>query len=90
MKWKETEEYTYKPGPRTIETNNEYWLKQTNKESRSAVVISHVHSRHNVPKVSFAKKYANCDKCDFYQMVEKEEGPRLQLALFLLEKLKRG
>jgi len=39
---------------------------------------------------TFAKKYANCDKCDFYQMVEKEEGPRLQLALFLLEKLKRG
>lgn len=39
---------------------------------------------------SFAKKYANCDKCDFYQMVEKEEGPRQQLALFLLEKLKRG
>lgn len=38
----------------------------------------------------FAKKYSSCEKCDFYRLVEKEEGPRFHLALFLLEKLRRG
>ncbi len=37
---------------------------------------------------TFAKKYANCEKCDFYNLVLKEEGPRYNLAILLLAKLK--
>ena len=37
---------------------------------------------------SFASKYANCEQCDFFQLVEKEEGPRFKLSLYLLGKLK--
>ena len=39
---------------------------------------------------SFAKKYANCEKCDFYQAVEQQEGSKFKLALFLLGKLKEN
>jgi len=37
---------------------------------------------------SFAKKYHNCEKCDFFQQVQKEEGPNYQLSILLLEQLK--
>ncbi len=37
---------------------------------------------------SFAKKYENCEKCDFYQVVKKEEGHHFQLSVLLLSKMK--
>ncbi len=37
---------------------------------------------------TFAKKYENCEKCEFYQMVKEEEGGQFQLSLFILKKLK--
>ncbi len=37
---------------------------------------------------SFAQKYKNCEKCDFYQAVRKEEGAKFMLSAILLNKLK--
>ncbi|MDO9288953.1 MAG: hypothetical protein Q7T83_09190 [Thermodesulfovibrionales bacterium] len=37
---------------------------------------------------NFAKKYKNCEICDFYQGVRKEESPRFQLSAVLLNKLR--
>ncbi|MCI0469975.1 MAG: hypothetical protein L0Y62_07950 [Nitrospirae bacterium] len=37
---------------------------------------------------SFAQKYKNCDKCDFYQMVRREEGAMYTLSAVLLSKIK--
>jgi hypothetical protein len=37
---------------------------------------------------SFAKKYENCEKCDFYQTVKEEEGPKFQMSILLLSKMK--
>jgi len=37
---------------------------------------------------TFAKKYENCEKCDFYQMVLQEEGRQYLLSMFLLKKLR--
>lgn len=39
---------------------------------------------------SFAQKYKNCDACDFYQSVKKEEGSQFFLSAILLGKLKNG
>jgi len=36
---------------------------------------------------SFAKKHENCEKCDFYQAVRKEEGPQYQMSIFIISKL---
>ncbi len=36
---------------------------------------------------TFAQKFKNCEKCDFYQMVRKEEGPDFVLSAVLLPKL---
>jgi hypothetical protein len=36
----------------------------------------------------FAKKYNDCEKCDFYQQVIEEEGKQFKLSLFLLKQLK--
>lgn len=36
---------------------------------------------------TFAKKYHNCEKCDFYKMVRIEEGPRYTLSIMLLKKM---
>lgn len=36
----------------------------------------------------FAKKYENCEKCDFYKQVVKEEGKQYKLSIFLLKQLK--
>lgn len=38
---------------------------------------------------TFAEKFHNCEQCDFYTEVKKEEYPRFQLAATLLGKLKR-
>jgi len=38
----------------------------------------------------FAKKYENCENCDFYKMVIEEEGTRYKLILLLLKQLKEG
>jgi hypothetical protein len=35
----------------------------------------------------FAQKFRNCEKCDFYQLVRKEEGPDFTLSAVLLTKL---
>ncbi|MBI4690178.1 MAG: hypothetical protein HY754_07925 [Nitrospirae bacterium] len=39
---------------------------------------------------SFAQKYKNCEACDFYQGVRKEEGSRFVLSAILLNKLRNG
>lgn len=37
---------------------------------------------------SFAQKYKNCEKCEFYQLVKKEEGHKFMLAAILLNRLR--
>lgn len=36
---------------------------------------------------SFAKKYGDCELCDFYKAVREEEGPSYESAIGLLKKL---
>ncbi len=36
---------------------------------------------------TFAKKYNQCEKCDFYELVKHEEGPHFQLSILLLKRL---
>lgn len=38
---------------------------------------------------TFAQKYGNCAKCDFYQEVKKEEDSKFELSATLLGKLKK-
>ncbi len=40
-----------------------------------------------LPQGTFAQKYHNCEKCDFYQKVKKEEGMKFELAVVLINKL---
>jgi hypothetical protein len=37
---------------------------------------------------SFAQKYHNCEICDFYQLVRREEGLKFKLSSLLLARLK--
>jgi hypothetical protein len=37
---------------------------------------------------SFAQKFKNCEICDFYQAVRKEENPHFQYSAMLLKRLK--
>jgi hypothetical protein len=37
---------------------------------------------------TFANKYSNCEKCDFYKLVKKEEGFSFQLSAVLLPKMR--
>jgi hypothetical protein len=37
---------------------------------------------------TFAHKYHNCEKCQFYQQVKKEEGMKYELSIMLLQKLR--
>ena len=39
---------------------------------------------------SFAKKHKNCTTCDFYMLVEREEGTDFLLSTVLLKKMKFG
>jgi hypothetical protein len=39
---------------------------------------------------SFARKYGNCEQCEFYQLVQLEEGPGFKHGTMLLKKLKFG
>jgi hypothetical protein len=38
---------------------------------------------------TFAKKFENCQKCDFYKLVRNEEGPKFRLSNTLLNILKK-
>lgn len=38
---------------------------------------------------TFAKKFDNCEKCEFYLSVQKEEFPRFVFSSILLAKLKK-
>ena len=38
---------------------------------------------------TFAQKYKNCEMCDFYQLVRKEEGPGFTYSVVLLKRLKK-
>lgn len=38
----------------------------------------------NTVQGTFAKKFENCEKCEFYQMVRKEETPNFSLSATLL------
>lgn len=37
---------------------------------------------------TFAHKYHNCEKCDFYQTVKKEEGSHYVYSIVLLQKIR--
>lgn len=37
---------------------------------------------------TFAQKYRNCETCDFYKLVKKEEFPEFRLSVALLEMLR--
>ena len=37
---------------------------------------------------TFAQKYHNCEKCEFYQMVRQEEGLKFKMSALLVAKLK--
>ncbi len=37
---------------------------------------------------TFAAKYGQCEKCDFYRAVKKEEGPKYEVSILLLTKIK--
>lgn len=37
---------------------------------------------------TFAHKYHNCEKCDFYQTVKKEEGSQYVYSIVLLQKIR--
>jgi hypothetical protein len=39
---------------------------------------------------TFAQKYGNCSKCDFFQKVKEEEGAKYELIATLLGRLKKG
>ena len=39
---------------------------------------------------TFAQKYHNCEKCDFYQSVKREEGPYFKLSLLLLKQMREA
>ncbi len=39
---------------------------------------------------TFAHKYKNCERCEFYQLVRKEEGSRFILSAILLSKLAKA
>ena len=39
---------------------------------------------------TFAKKYENCEKCDFFAQVIKEEDDQIIFSPVLLKKLKKG
>ncbi len=41
-----------------------------------------------VEQGTFASKYHNCEKCDFYNQVKREEGPRYELSIMLLKRLR--
>jgi hypothetical protein len=43
-----------------------------------------------VKQGTFAKKYDNCEKCDFYQLVKQDEGANFQLSVILLRRLKES
>lgn len=40
-----------------------------------------------VTQGTFAQKFGNCEKCEFYQMVKKEEGTAFILSILLLQRL---
>jgi hypothetical protein len=37
---------------------------------------------------TFAQKYEDCQKCDFYEAVKKEEGDNLEMSVMLLNRIK--
>lgn len=37
---------------------------------------------------TFAAKYGQCEKCDFYQAVKIEEGTKYEMSIFLLSKMR--
>jgi hypothetical protein len=39
---------------------------------------------------TFAQKYHNCEKCDFYRLVRKEEGLRFVLSAVLLSRIRQA
>ena len=54
---------------------------------RSCWVVSSTLCKGDV-QGTFAKKFKNCEKCDFYQIVKKEEFPNFQLSALLMKKMK--
>ena len=53
---------------------------------RACWVVAGTYCRGEV-QGTFAKKYANCEKCNFYQQVRQEEGSKFKLSIVLLNQL---
>jgi hypothetical protein len=39
---------------------------------------------------SFAKKFENCEQCEFYRAVKQEEGMKFKMSVMLLAQLRGG
>lgn len=39
---------------------------------------------------TFGVKYKSCEQCNFYKAVRQEEGPRYQLSVLLLDRMKKS
>ncbi len=55
---------------------------------RSCWIVSGTFCRGEV-QGTFAQKFKNCEKCDFYQLVRKEEGMGFRLSAVLLGKIQK-
>jgi hypothetical protein len=73
--------------PATVETGLDNVHAGTN-AGRSCWVVSGTLCS-GVVQGTFAQKYKNCEVCDFYQMVRKEEGAGFVYSILLLGKLKK-
>jgi len=73
--------------PATVETALDDVHEGTN-AGRACWVISGTLCKGEV-QGTFAQKYKNCERCDFYQLVRKEEGPNFVLSLLLLKRIRK-
>ncbi len=54
---------------------------------RACWVVAGTYCKGEIPGI-YAQKLKNCQICDFYNTVKKEEHPAFSFSIFLLEKLK--
>ena len=73
--------------PATVEAGLDDVHEGTN-GGRSCWVVSGTLCK-GVVQGTFAQKYKNCEACDFYQMVRKEEGPNFVYSVMLLKRIKK-
>ena len=73
--------------PATVEAGLDDVHEGTN-GGRACWVISGTLCK-GVVQGTFAQKYKNCEACDFYQMVRKEEGPNFVYSVMLLKRIRK-